>query len=234
MKQLILNITGLGLLAIIFTACSTSPDTNTPQIRLNAMVTTSTALQPKLISTASPVIQITEAKMLIREIEFESAVDEDSLDFETGPLVLNLDLSGGLTEVSVTDVRAGVYNEIEFDIHKPEDNEIPSDPDLRIGDGGNERFSIIIKGTVDNEPFLFRSTENFEIELEFDANFVIDGNADGIFDITLSATINTWFIDGNGAALNPGNANDWDEIENAIARSFDAFEDDDRDGEEDD
>lgn len=234
MKHLILNITGLILLAITFTACSTSADTNTPQIRLNAMVTTSAALQPKLISTALPDIQITEAKMLIREIEFESAVGEDSLDFETGPLVLNLDLTGGLTEISVTDVRPGVYDEIEFDIHKPEDNEIPSDPDFRIGDGGNERFSVIIKGTVDNEPFLFRSTENFEIELEFDTNFIISDDADGMFDITLSAAINTWFVDGNGAALDPGNTNDWDEIENAIARSFDAFEDDDRDGEEDD
>lgn len=234
MKNLIPKITGLGLLAIIFTACSTSPDTNTPQVRLNAMVATSTILQPKLINTASPVIQITEAKMLISEIEFESAVDEDSLDFETGPLILNLDLAGGLTEISVTDVKPGVYNEIEFEIHKPEDNEIPSDPDFRIGDGGNERFSIIIKGAVDNEPFLFRSTENFEIELEFDTNFIISDDADGMFDITLSATIDTWFIDGNGVALNPGNINDWDEIENAIARSFDAFEDDDRDGEEDD
>jgi len=220
-----------------FAACDVSSsddsDTPTPQVRLNAVVQTNT-LQKSTTqgNSASNHVQLTEAKFLIREIEFESALDQDSLDFVTEPMVLNFNLSGGITEVAIADIKPGVYEEVELDVHKPEDNETPPDPEFRIGSSGDERFSIILKGTVNGQEFIFRSRENFDVELEFPGNITI-GEANTTIDITLRIDPSSWFTDDSGNELDPSNFNDVDEIEENIENSFEAFEDDDRDGEED-
>lgn len=223
-KYLFFVVLPLGLMA-----CTTADNGETTQARINAFVSNGAAQKAK----ASNHLSITEAKLLVRDIEFESYLDQDSLDFETGPLVINLNLEGGLTEVAVGDIRPGVYDEIEFDIHKPEDNETPPDSDFRIGDSGDERFSIVIRGTIDGEDFLYRSNENFDIELEFNTPITIEeGNQ--VYDITLNVDMSAWFMDEQGNPLDPRNFDQVNAIDESIERSFEAFKDEDRDGNEDD
>ncbi len=226
-----------SVFAIYSCSDSTSSNQDSPRLRLNASVSQSSSnpIAPPTSPSAQSVsghVNITEAKFLVRRIEFKSALDQDSLDFNTEPFVLNLNLDGGITEVVISDIDPGLYDEIEFDIHKPEDFETPPDPEFRIGDSGDERFSIIIKGTANNESFVFRSNENFDHEIDLSPNLSITESTD-IVDITLSIDTSLWFTGPLGEELDPNNPDQIDEIEESVVRSFEVFKDDDRDGIED-
>ncbi|WP_440998515.1 hypothetical protein [Fodinibius sp. SL11] len=183
-------------------------------------------------------VEITEAKMLIRRVEFKSdleddGVADDSLDFQTGSFVVTLNLDGSLNEVAVSEVPTGQYDEIEFDVHKPEDNETPPDPDFKTGDSGDQRFSVIITGTYDGQDFRYRSNENMDQEIELASPLIIDEDQ-GSINVTMTVDISKWFVDETGNALNPTNPDNRNAIDESIERSFeDAFEDNDGDGEED-
>ncbi len=183
-------------------------------------------------------VTITSAKMLIRKIEFSNDVEDDglpddSLEFETGPFVVALNLDGNLNTVAVNNVPVGQYDEIEFDVHKPEDNETPPDPDFKIGTSGDERFSVIIQGTYNGEDFTYRSSENMDQELELSTPLNITEDTDRI-NVTLTVNLSEWFVDENGNPLDPTLADNKNAIDESIERSFEkAFEDDDEDGEED-
>lgn len=212
----------LGL--VTFGACS---DSNQTGIKLNAKVETETQLQ-KANSLADTVV-ITEAKFRFDEVEFES--DVDSIEFERGPLVLSLNLGGELTEIGLADVPAGFYEELEFEIDaRDDDEELPNDPDL-IGPN-NEDYSLVIKGTINGEQFTFASVEDFEIELEF--NPPVEVNDSEEVSVTLAFNASSWFLDGEGNALDLNNEEDRERVEENIENSLEAFEDDDEDGEEDD
>lgn len=188
-------------------------------------------------TTQSSHVTITEAKMLIRGVEFKSdlegdGIPDDSLDYKAGPFVVNLNLDGSLNEVAVSEVPSGQYDEIEFDVHKPEDNETPPDPDFKIGDSGDERFSIIIKGTYNGQDFTYRSRENMKQEIELSPPLTIDEDTENI-NVTMRVDLSQWFVDENGNPIDPTNTNMRNEIDDSIERSFEAFEDNDEDGEED-
>ncbi len=216
------------LIILISTGCNLTDKTSNPTVTINAMV--KTGFTPKYKTSSH--LTITEAKLLVRNIEFESALDQDSLDFETGTIIMSLNLNGGITEVAVSEIQPGIYNEIEFDIHKPEDSEVVPDSDFRIGDSGDERFSVVIRGNIDGNVFLYRSNKNFEIELEL-ANNIEILESDNNLDITLTVDISGWFLDEHGNPLDPRNIDHESEIDESIKRSFEAFEDNDRDGDDD-
>ncbi|MDX1587148.1 MAG: hypothetical protein R3222_10395 [Balneolaceae bacterium] len=183
-------------------------------------------------------VTITSAKLLVRKIEFSNDLEDDgladdSLEFETGPFVVQLNLDGSLNTVAVNNVPAGQYDEIEFDVHKPEDTETPPDPDFKIGTSGDERFSVIIQGTYNGENFTYRSSENMDQEIEFSTPLNITEDTDRI-NVTLTVDLSEWFTDENGNPLDPTLVDNENAIDDSIERSFeDAFEDDDEDGEED-
>lgn len=217
-------------------ACD-SAGTNGDQATLSVSFAAKNTAQQKSPALQSSHIQYTSVKMLVRKIEFESNLEddntpEDSLEFETGPLVINLNLNGTLSTVSVKDVKPGSYDEIEFEVHKPEDNETPPDPDFKIGTSGDERFSVIVEGIYDGQEFLYRSNENMEQEHELATPLVLDENSQ--INVTLAVDLSTWFVDELGNNLNPTIEENRSAIDESIKRSFEAYEDDDSDGEEDD
>lgn len=227
-------------LLILFSGCD-STGADGEQTSLSLSFVAKNALSPaKNISSAveSNHVTITEAKMLVRRIEFKSdleddGVADDSLDFQTDPLVVELNLNGSINEVAVSDIQTGSYDEIEFDVHKPEDNETPPDPDFKIGDSGDERFSVIIRGTFNGQNFVYRSNENMEQELELNTPLVISEDTENL-NVTLTVDLSQWFVDENGNELDPTNPDNENAIDESIERSFEnIFEDNDRDGEDD-
>ena len=194
--------------------------------------------QKQSASVQSNHLTITEAKMLIREVEFKSdleddGIPDDSLDFKTGPLVVVLNLDGTPNEIGVSEVQPGSYDEIEFDVHKPEDNQTPPDSDFKIGDSGDERFSVIVRGTYDGQEFLYRSRENMEQELELATPLTISEDTESL-NVTLAVDLSQWFVDENGNQLDPTVPDNENAIDESIERSFEkAFKDNDQDGEED-
>lgn len=242
MKILIQKWLLLAPLALVLslTGCdSTGADGNQASLSLSLVTTNSSQTsQKQQVFAQNDHVTITEAKMLIRRIEFKNDLDDDgiaddSLDFQTDPLIMLLNLDGNVNEIAVTKVQPGSYDEIEFDVHKPEDMETPPDPDFRIGDSGDERFSIIITGSYNGQNFVYRSNENMEQELELATPLVITEDTENI-NVTLKVDVSNWFVDESGNQLDPLNPNNVSDIDDSIERSFEnVYEDNDLDGEED-
>ena len=191
---------------------------------------------------------IQRVAMVLREIELErqfdddcddhvSGDDDDCEEFSTGPMILELPVDGSVDQViSISNVPADTYDEIEFEIHKPEDDTaadlafIQAHPEF-------ERVSIRVEGLFNGEAFTYLTDLNEEQEHALVPPLTVDANS-GPVNVTLSIDVSTWFRTPAGDLVDPRSANDGGPneqlVEDNIERSIDAFEDDDRDGEDDD
>ena len=131
---------------------------------------------------------------------------------------------------------AGVYDELEFEIHKPDDD----DDDGRAFLEDHPEFedvSIRVKGTYNGEAFTFVQDLNEEQEIDLSPPLEVGADS-GPVNITLRLDVSTWFVAGDGSLVDPATANEGgvneDLVEENIEDSIEAFEDDDRDGDDDD
>jgi hypothetical protein len=97
--------------------------------------------------------------------------------------------------------------------------------------------SIRIQGSYNGQPFTYENDINDEQEYDLVPPLVVDEMTTDV-NVTLSIDIDSWFRTMAGDLVNPqsgnkGGANESLVNEN-IKNSFQAFEDDDRDGEDDD
>ena len=190
---------------------------------------------------------IDRVAMVLREIELErqfdddcddhvSGDDDDCEEFSTGPMILELPMDGSVDRVvAIDNVPADTYDEIEFEIHKPEDDTaedlefIRNHPDF-------DRVSIRVEGTFDGEPFVYVTDLNEDQEYALVPPLVV-GEGAGPVNVTLSIDVTTWFATSGGSLVDPRSANKGGEnedlVEDNIERSIDIFEDDDRDGDDD-
>ena len=200
---------------------------------------------------------ITKVEMVVKEVELKLAsgdgacgdhssdsdnslssddsldTDEDCEELESGPYLLDLPLSVGATSVVTVDVVPGTYNEFEFKIHKPEDDDsnaafLAAHPDF-------EGISIRVTGTWNGAAFTFTSDLNAEQETEIVPPLVVTET--GTADFTLFIDLGTWFRDSGNMLIDPSSANkggaNEDVVKNNIENSFQSFEDEDHDGEDD-
>ncbi len=159
--------------------------------------------------------------------------DEDCEELESGPYLLDLPLSGGATSVVTVDVVPGTYNEFEFKIHKPEDDDsnaafLAAHPDF---DG----VSIRVTGTWNGTAFTYTSDLDAEQETALVPPLVVTET--GTADFTLFIDIGTWFRFGDGSLIDPSSANkggaNEGTVKSNIENSFQSFEDEDHDGSDD-
>lgn len=163
-------------------------------------------------------VELEEAKILVKTVQF-NAEDGEDYQFKTESFVVNLDLTGQANTVAVATVPPGAYERITFKIHKPEDNEAVPDPAFREGTSGDQRFSIIVEGRVEGEPFLLKVRKAMQQRTEFSPPLLIEeGNAEVI--VTLLADVEAWFVSEDGQPLDPRLDDDADEIADAIKDSF--------------
>ena len=197
------------------------------------------------IAAGTDTIVITRAQIVLGEIELKRADDDgcESLgmddddgceEFSTGMMLLDLPLNGQVaTELTIAPA-PGTYDEIDFEIRKPEsggDDEafLAQYPDF---DG----VSIRVQGTFNGEPFTYESDLDVEQENELVTQLVITDASAGT-NVTMNVDLAAWFR--NGAVLvdprtaNKGEPNEGIVKEN-IKTSFKAFEDEDRDGDDSD
>jgi hypothetical protein len=174
----------------------------------------------------APVI-ITEAKALIANVEFEKQSDGRDQLHQPGPLVMNFSLNGTLKDMGTQYIIRDNYTKIKFQLHKPEENEIPPDAEFKDGTGVNQRYSFIIKGTYNGSAFVYKSKQAAAIIINFDKVTNIDLKTSNI-----SVLFNKlkWFKNGT-SDLNPNDPANESIIDNNIAASFiRAFRDDNKDG----
>ncbi|MBT8478343.1 MAG: hypothetical protein KJO06_05450 [Gemmatimonadetes bacterium] len=203
-----------------------------------AATVTSPALFDLVYTDAASTLTVTKVELVMREIELEK-VDDDSCDvefegedqceeFETGPRVFELPMDGSTAAIlSISDVPAGLYDELEIEIHKVSGD--PEDAALLTARPDLADVSIRVEGDFDGSQFVF--TTGVEEEFEFELVPPLDSSA-GPVNVTLSVDVESWFRLG-ADLLNPADEANRSDIESNIQQSFEAFEDDDGDGEDD-
>jgi hypothetical protein len=198
------------------------------------------------IISGSDVLVITRAQLVLREIELKrgnddlchtgEGDDDGCEEFETGPMLVDLPLNGSAETVLTIEADTGTYDEIDFELHKPEDDGEAADSAFIAAHPGFDRLTIRVEGTWNGTPFVFTSDVNVEQENELNPPLVITGTSGT--NVTLRVDISTWFRNGSGVLVNPdsgnkGGANESVITEN-IKNSFHAFEDQDGDGDDSD
>lgn len=184
---------------------------------------------------------IESAEVVVREIKFErvetagcdSTVDDDDCEeYEVGPFLVPLPLDGSVSSEIEAVLEAGVYDEIELKIHKPEDDDV-MDSDFLTDHPGFARISVRVTGTYNDAPFTYTSDLDEEQEIELiDPLVVTESSAPE--NVTLTIDISTWFVGPGDLLIDPATANDGEPneslVEDNIQASIEGFRDDDEDG----
>jgi hypothetical protein len=240
------------LLAAAALACSDNPSAPEGRGTVAFQLATSGtggAAAPSLaisVTVGTDVLVVTDVQLVARKIKLEqedgscpadveAEPDEEQEDecptLKLGPLLLDPPIAEGVDPVFTVDLPAGVYDELQLQIHKPTSSNdiafIAANPEF---DG----VSIRVRGTWNGTPFTFTSalTQVIEIELEDPIEVVAAGQTS----LTLLLDVSGWFLgQGGGSLLSPiaPSQQDRSQIEQNIRQSFHAFEDEDEDGEAD-
>lgn len=172
-------------------------------------------------------VTIDTAKVLVTRIKLNDGGAD--MDFRSGPYVILL-TDTSMHEIAVGDVPQGSYDQVKFEIHKPDQNEDVPDSDFREGPGGDERYSIIVIGSYQGNRFVFKSRNTINQTVTIDPPLVVEDSI-GVANLTLRVDYDLWFLNGS-VELDPTDttASNVAFIENSIRDSFRAFRDDDGDG----
>jgi len=234
----------LATTALVMNGCNDStmqPTAGSLALSLQYSVTGSPTAFSKATAFAAAVdsIQLTRVRVVLSEIELE--IDNDSADFRTAPMVLELDLSGAMQTIGVMGLPFGTYSEVEFTIHRVDSADlaiIPPAEQARFADFlQSPRASIIVEGIAytngNGQAFTFRSGLVAEQEYELTPPLTVS-DSNPAANITINVNSAYWFRDRNGALLDPADPNNAAQISYNIKVSLKAYEDDDRDGDDDD
>ncbi len=241
----------LTAMALLSAGCGDSGSpTSSPQVNFN-LATRAAAAAGAALSVTAPesftdgtnTLVVNQVDLVLREIELrrseatiscgESPSDDACEKLELGPILLNLPLGvGGAARAFSVTVPPGTYDEVAFEIHRPSSSDdtafIQANPDF---DG----VSVHVSGTFNGTPFDFVSDLNAEEEISLAPPLTITESA--ATDLTLFVDLDPWFRDAAGSLIDPataakGQANE-DVVKENIRRTLDAFEDNNRDGEDD-
>ncbi len=180
------------------------------------------------INNAGNVLVISESKALINNVKLE--VDGSPGKNEQIPVnafVIDFSLDGSLKQMTSGFIIRDNYDNIKFELHKPDVNETPQDPEFKTGTTDNQRFSFIVKGTYNGSAFVYKSKADASIVISFSAAQNIN-LAD--MNITVLFNVPDWFRNGS-AIMDPSDPQNESLIDTNIKNSFkQAFKDDDKNG----
>lgn len=228
MRKLFL-IMPLAFLAFILQGCDSTESTGS---RVSLSFATPDMMQKVLDDT----ITLDTVKILIRDVKlgYEDESDNgtgnegEDVSVKVGPFIVYLNLSGVTTEFAVSTIPPGTYNKVKFKIHKIEASEFPPDPEFKEGDDSSLRYSVIVKGIYNAQPFVYKSRKSAHQKIELDEPLVVEQNS--ATNLTITVDPSTWFIKG-GLVLDPNNPDNRNDIDNNIKDSFKrCYKDEDNDG----
>jgi hypothetical protein len=211
-------------------------------VALPPALTPSPALFALEITDGTNTLVITEAEVVVREIEFDRQQDDHCDDvtgdddlcekFTVGPMLISLPVDGGVARQLTVEVDTGTYDELEFDIHKPDDDTaadlafLQEHPDF-------DDVSIRLRGTFNGEDFTFTTDLNEDQEIALSPPLVVTEDT-GPINVTLTIDLSVWFRTSAGTLIDPRTALDGQPNENLvednIGGSIEGFRDDDEDG----
>jgi hypothetical protein len=237
--------------ALLLTACSDagSGPAGDAQVSVNLATRAATAA-PGAAALSAPetytdaggnTLVVDRVQLVLREVELEnethqsacetaSSSEGDCAEIELGPFLVDLPLGvGGAARTVTASVPAGTYDEVKFKIREPDDDTaadaafVAQHPDF-------VHVSVKVEGSFNGAPFTFVSDLRAELKLDLSPPLVVDGS--GTTDLTLFADLGAWFRDAGGNLVDPSSV-DGQLVAGNIARGFNAFEDENHDGSDD-
>ena len=182
---------------------------------------------------------LTRAQLVLGEIELEpgglQSCDNSGPgssgcpEIHLAPVVVDLPLSGGVNTAFSTAIPAGSYHEVEFKVDAVESGDVGATEFFAANPTFPRGKSVRVEGTFNGQPFVFTSSVEAEVELEFEPPLVVDAGTN----VTINVDVASWFRS-NGTLINPSGLDAQSRISSNISASFEAYHDDDRNGRRDD
>jgi len=250
------------VLTFALTACSsdsTNPGSITPgAVSLSFATTGSTTTSSSVATNPTGVLAlaastdslvITKAQVVLARLELqrsgatctstEVAGDDDKVDvsscaeLELAPSLVNLSVSGGVTQALNSSIPSGTYSAFEAKIRAVEAKKsastgfLAAHPEM-VG------ASVRVEGTFNGKAFTYTGAPKAELEGLFNPPLVADSTG---ANITINVDLSNWFRTSTGTLVDPATANAGGTnaamVSANIARSFKAFRDDNHDGRDD-
>ena len=212
------------LFAGLMMGCNSSTTAPIPEnFSLNMQKTSGSAATGTL--DESP-ININSVRIIMKRIVLLPAASKEPGIFQEqqllaeGPITINLDLNGSLTNIALKNITPAVYYGMKFEIsgllqrYARRFNGISPFSNTAFPDSG---CSVIVKGTYLGSPFIFKTNQTFEERAFFSSPITV--TKDGFITTTLSIDPYSWFKKDN-SYLNPNNYQNSVEINRLIKNSF--------------
>ena len=199
-----------------------------------------------ITDAAGRTLEITQVQVVMEELELERQFDDDCNDvdacekFETGPVLIDLPVDGGVISPFDAPIPADTYDELELEIDDASDDST-SAQFFADHPTWPQDASIRVVGSFDDndgagpQPFDVYLEIEAEIERDLVPPLVITESAQDV-NVTVEIDVADWFQNAGGL-VDPRdlatNEDLLDELEDTIEESFEAFEDEDRDGDDD-
>jgi hypothetical protein len=201
------------------------------------------------ISLGGQTLTLTQVQVVLSEVELKQADQSGTCsgegpgceEFEAGPVLVDLPLSGGVITPLSSDVAAGTYSEAELKVDIPSEDDAATKAFLAAHPSWPATASVHVVGSFDAgdgagaQPFDVYFAGEAELELGFNPPLVVD--ATGAFNVTVAIDPNAWFVGGSGGLIDPRalatNQSLQESVFANIDSSFHAFEDENKDGHQD-
>lgn len=190
------------------------------------------------VAEGANTLVITKAELVLRELELKlsttsacatGTVEDSCEEIELGPMKIDLPVTDVVMSPISTQVPAGTYREIEFDIRRPGTD--PADVTFVQANPQFNNVSIRVEGTFNGQAFVFTSQLDQEVQIDFNPPVEI---TDGNNNVTIAVDLRSWFRNSQGVLINPATANPGQTNESPVTArikaSLRAFEDDDKSG----
>jgi len=207
-----------------------------------------TAGDSTVIVMGNDTIILRSVQVVLREIELKrveaascDAVEgnSDCEEFETGTTLVSLPLGSTATEAVVAvNAPAGMYDKLEFKIHKPESSDdaafISANPNF---DGVSIRVTGTYSQAGTRSDFTYTSDVDASEEVVLPTPLTVSDGQPA--NVTLRVDVANWFVNGAHTALMDPASGNTGQVNEGVVRdnvegSFDVFRDDDHDGHDDD
>lgn len=162
----------------------------------------------------------------------DAANDDNCARLETGPMLVELPVDNSVVSMLSLQIPPGAYIALETRVHT-----------VQRSDSGGVAFltahpefanaSVRVEGTFDGAPFVYTGRVSANLELTFDPPITVGTSPTNV---TVHVSIDRWFTDRTGQLIDPRTANvdgaNASLVADNIRRSFHAFEDRDRHGDD--
>lgn len=233
----------LSLSMIVFSSCDmignkSEPEDGSVKLQFNTLSssssskavssakTTASSHDSLIIEGTNGTLRINDIRFIVAEFELDpSDVDEDSTEieeFESNPFFVDLPLGEDTLGLANSDIQAGFYEELEFEVENLDFDEEEEDAEHQaLADSIRSEFadwpneaSMVLLGTFtpsdgDQKSFKVFAEAEIEVELEFDPPLeVTEDNMQQVVLIQINPA--RWFERSDGTVLDLTDY-DWDQ-----------------------